>query len=62
MGKPLSRRATPGKRVDVMRIEHENVCGQVESNTRSIRRLENELTAIRNEIRTLRAQFIRRRG
>ena len=37
------RRASPSRRMDVTRLEHENLCDQVDDMLRTLRRLENEL-------------------
>jgi hypothetical protein len=41
-------RRTPGESVDVTRLEHENVCRQIDELLRSVRRLEQELGRQRN--------------
>ena len=40
------RRSTPGAAIDVTRIEHENLYGQVEEILRIIRRVENDLRSV----------------
>jgi len=40
------RRSTPGAAIDVTRIEHENLYGQVEEILRVIRRVENDLRSV----------------
>jgi hypothetical protein len=42
-----SRRATASTSLDVTRIEHENLCSQVAENVRVLRRLEQEIQALR---------------
>jgi hypothetical protein len=41
------RTGIPGASVDVTRIEHENLCSQVAENVRALRRLEQEVQALR---------------
>ncbi len=62
MGKPTrqdverrrgERRASAGDSVDVTRLEHENLYGQVEEILRSLRRIEHELHVQSGRITTL---------
>jgi hypothetical protein len=41
------RRVTPGDAMDVSRLEHENLCAEVEENVRTLRRIEHELRNLR---------------
>jgi hypothetical protein len=45
------RRATPGTTLDVSRLEHENLCHQVDEILRSIRRMETELYGMNERLR-----------
>ena len=44
------RRRMPGSAIDVMRVEHENLYGQVEEILRAVRRLESDFIAQRQRI------------
>jgi hypothetical protein len=45
------RRKPPSSSIDVTRIEHENLYGQVEQILRSLRRIENELRALDRRVK-----------
>jgi hypothetical protein len=45
-----AERRTAGRAVDVSRIEHENLTGQVAANVRALRRIEQELRNLRSLI------------
>jgi hypothetical protein len=49
----LERRVQASARVDVTRIEHENLYNQVMDNVRSLRRIESELAVMRSMIEQL---------
>jgi hypothetical protein len=52
-----NRRQTPGETVDVTRLEHENLCGQVDELLRAVRRIEQELLNQRQNIQTLEGEL-----
>ncbi|HZP47675.1 MAG TPA: hypothetical protein VFB07_04025 [Vicinamibacterales bacterium] len=43
----------PGSVVDVTRLEHENICGQIDELLKAVRRIEQELRQQRSSIHTL---------
>jgi hypothetical protein len=47
------RRQTPGTRIDVTRLEHENLCRQIDSLLRAMQRVEQELQRQRGCIEAL---------
>jgi len=47
------RRALPSEHVDVTRLEHENLCNQIDEVLRTLLRIEAELRAQSERIKTL---------
>jgi hypothetical protein len=47
------RRSFPGQQIDVTRLEHENLCRQIDEVLRSIRRIEAELRTQADRIAVL---------
>jgi hypothetical protein len=47
------QRTTSGAAIDVTRIEHENLCGQVEEFLRIVQRVENDLRRVHERLRRL---------
>jgi hypothetical protein len=53
------RRPTPSERMDVTRMEHENLCGQIDEVLRMLRRIEGELHRQSERIVALEGQYRR---
>jgi hypothetical protein len=54
------RRTLPSQHVDVTRLEHENLCGQMDEVLRMLRRIESELRAQGERIATLEHESAKR--
>jgi len=47
------RRTMPGQHIDVTRLEHENLCGQMDDVLQRLRRVERELSEQNNRLSAL---------
>jgi hypothetical protein len=50
---PRSGRLKPGQAMDVTRLEHENLCGQMDEMIRMVRRIEAELRRLGDRVARL---------